>query len=81
MLMIYSSDISANVSTTAGNVILFGSESTVSQLQFNNGTIVSHTASTNANVKGLILKTATTQNNNSVMSLYTVYGSGRLYFV
>ncbi len=76
------SDITSNVSSTAtSNIILSGSEGTVTQLQFNNGTTATLTPASNATVKGLIWQTATSQNTMNVMSLSSTYGSGRMFFV
>lgn len=74
------SDITSNVSTTGSSPILTGSQGTVTQMEFNNGTTATVSTS-NLNVKGLIWKTAVTQNSINVMSLSSAYGTGRIFFV
>ena len=76
------SDISSNVLTNASSsTILTGSQGTVTQMEFNNGTTTTINPALNPNVKGLIWKTSATQNNNNIMSLSSTYGTGRMFFV
>lgn len=74
--------VTANVLTNSStNPILNGSQGSVSQLEFNNGTTVTLNPAANPNVKGLIWKSAATQNNSNVMSATSTFGSGRIFFV
>ncbi len=76
------SDITSNVLTNSSSTtILTGSQGTVTQMEFNNGTTATINPAVNPNVKGLIWKTSATQNNNNIMSLSSTYGTGRLFFV
>ena len=76
------STITSNVWTNAGSsTILTGSQGVVTQMEFNNGTTATTNTAVNPNVKGLIWKTAATQNNTNVMSLSSTYGTGRVFFV
>ncbi len=76
------SDITSNVLTTSSSSpILTGSQGTVTQMEFNNGTTATINTAVNPNVKGLIWKTSTTQNSSNIMSLSSVYGTGRIFFV
>ncbi len=76
------SDITTNVLTNSSSTpILSGSQGTVTQMEFNNGTTATINPAVNPNVKGLIWKTSATQNNNNIMSLSSTYGTGRMFFV
>lgn len=76
------STITSNIWTNAAtSTILTGSQGIVTQMEFNNGTTATTNTAVNPNVKGLIWKTAATQNNNNVMSLSSTYGAGRVFFV
>ena len=76
------STITSNVWTNAASsTILTGSQGVVTQMEFNNGTTATTNTAVNPNVKGLIWKTAATQNNTNVMSLSSTYGTGRVFFV
>lgn len=76
------SDITSNVLTTSSSSpILTGSQGTVTQMEFNNGTTATINTAVNPSVKGLIWKTSVTQNSSNIMSLSSVYGSGRIFFV
>ena len=76
------STITSNVWTNASSsTILTGSQGVVTQMEFNNGTTATTNTAVNPNVKGLIWKTAATQNNTNVMSLSSTYGTGRVFFV
>ena len=76
------SDITSNVLTTSSSSpILTGSQGTVTQMEFNNGTTATINTAVNPNVKGLIWKTSATQNSSNIMSLSSTYGTGRVFFV
>ena len=76
------SQTTSNVLTnSSSSPVLTGSQGTVIQLQYSNGTTATITPSANPNVKGLIWKTTATQNNSNIMSLSSVYGTGRIFFV
>ncbi len=76
------SDITSNVLTNASSTpILTGSQGTVTQMEFNNGTTATINTAVNPNVKGLIWKTSATQNSSNIMSASSVYGTGRIFFV
>ena len=76
------SQVSANVlAAGSGNVLLTGTQGTVSQLEFNNGTTVTLTPSVNSTVQGLIWKSSVTQGNTNVMCASSTYGAGRVFFV
>jgi len=76
------SDITSNVLTASGgNTILNGSQGAVTQMEFNNGTTATSNVAVNPNVKGLIWKTAATQNSTNIMSLSSTFGTGRVFFV
>lgn len=76
------STITSNVWTNAASsTILTGSQGVVTQMEFNNGTTATTNTAANPNVKGLIWKTGTAQNNSNVMSLSSQYGTGRVFFV
>ena len=76
------STITSNVLTNAASsTILTGTQGIVTQMEFNNGTTATTNTTANASVKGLIWKTASTQNNLNVMSLSSLYGTGRVFFV
>jgi hypothetical protein len=76
------STITSNVwANAASSSVLTGSQGIVTQMEFNNGTTATTNVAANPNVKGLIWKSAATQNNTNVMSLSSTYGSGRVFFV
>lgn len=76
------SQITSNVLTNSSSTtILTGSQGNVTQMEFNNGTTATINPAVNPNVKGLIWKTAVTQNNNNIMSLSSAFGTGRVFFV
>jgi hypothetical protein len=76
------SQVSANVlASSSGNVLLTGTQGSVSQLEFNNGTTATLTPSINSTVQGLIWKSSVTQGNTNVMCASSTYGTGRVFFV
>ncbi|CAN5737629.1 hypothetical protein BH11BAC4_BH11BAC4_16090 [soil metagenome] len=76
------SEISSNVLTnSSSSVVLTGLAGNVSQLQYSNGTSATINPVSNPSVKGLIWKTAATQNNNNIISLTSGFGTGRIFFV
>jgi hypothetical protein len=76
------SQVTSNVLTSSStNPVLNGSQGTVTQMEFNNGTTATLNTTANPNVKGLIWKSSTTQNSSNVMAASSAYGNGRIFFV
>lgn len=75
------SNITSNVLTnSSSSPVLTGSQGTVTQMEFNNGTTAT-VSNSNPNAKGLIWKSAVPQNSSNIMSLSSGYGTGRVFFV
>ena len=76
------SQVSNNVLTNStGNVILNGSQGSVTQMEFNNGaTITTHSAD-NSTVQGLIWENTYTQSSTHIMCASSTYGTGRVFVV
>lgn len=76
------SQVSSNVLTNAtGNVILNGSQGSVSQLEFNNGATITLQPTVNATVQGLIWMNGDAQTTTNVMCASSTFGSGRVFVV
>jgi hypothetical protein len=76
------SQLTGNVlAGSSSNVILNGSQGSVSQLDFHNGATLTISPAANANVQGLIWKTGTAQNNSNLMAASSKYGTGRVFAV
>ncbi len=76
------SQLTPNVLTgSSTNVILNGSQGSVSQLDFHNGATLTINPAANANVQGLIWKSGVTQNNSNLMAASSKYGTGRVFVV
>ena len=76
------SGVSSNVlSGATSNVILNGSQGSVTQLEFNNGATVSLNPSANPTVQGLIWKSSSTQNNSNALCASSTYMNGRVFVV
>lgn len=74
--------LTANVrSNSSSNVILNGSQGSVSQLDFHNGATITINTAANPNVQGLIWKTGVTQNSSNLMAASSTFGSGRVFVV
>lgn len=72
--------VSSNKST-ASSTILNGTEGTVSQLQFSNGATMSISTSANANAKGLIWTSTSTQGTSNIMAASSTFGTGRVFLI
>lgn len=66
---------------SSSSSILTGMAGNVSQLQYSSGTSATINPAVNPNVKGLIWRSSSTQNNSNIMCLSSTYGSGRIFFV
>jgi hypothetical protein len=76
------SQLTPNVLTgSSSNVILNGSQGSVSQLDFHNGATLTINPAANANVQGLIWKSGVAQNSSNLMAASSKYGTGRVFVV
>ena len=76
------SETTSNILTNGTtNPILHGVQGSVAQLKFSNGTSLSLNPAQNANAKGVIWKTSSSQGNLNLMCATTVFGTGRVCFV
>jgi len=64
--------------TSVSNTITNGSQGAVTSIQFNGGTSMTLSTTANASVKGLIWKSASTQNSSNVFCASSTYGTGRV---
>ena len=64
--------------TSLSNAITNGSQGAVTSIQFNGGTSMTLSTAANASVKGLIWKSASTQNSSNVFVASSTYGTGRV---
>ena len=72
--------VSSNKSTAA-TTILNGTEGTVSQLQYSNGATMSINTNANANAKGLIWTSTSTQGTSNIMAASSTFGAGRVFLI
>ncbi len=70
--------LTSNVSGLA-HPVLNGTEGTVTQLEYNNGSTLTLNTTANAAVQGLIWKSGVTQNSTNVMCAVSAFGSGRVF--
>lgn len=76
------SETTTNIlSNSSNNVILNGSQGSVSTLQFNDGATITLNPSDNTNVQGLIWQSGYAQGNTNLMSASSVFGSGRVFLI
>jgi hypothetical protein len=75
-------EVSNNVlSNTSLNPVLYGTEGTVSNLSFNNGSTLNLSPTVNPNVKGLVWRKTYSQGTSNVMCATSTYGQGRVFVV
>lgn len=75
------SGTSSNVLTNGSSPVLSGSQGAVTKLDLAGGTTATLNPTVNANVKGLIWYSNSTQNTSNVICLTSTYGTGRVFFV
>lgn len=75
-------ETSSNVLTNSStNVILNGSQGSVTQLDYHNGATVTINTTANPTVQGLIWQSGFTQNTTHIMCASSTYGTGRVFVV
>lgn len=76
------SETTTNVLTnSSSNVILNGSQGSVSKLQFNNGATITLEPTANSTVQGLIWQTGFAQGNTNLMCASSTFSSGRVFVI
>lgn len=70
--------LTSNVSSTS-HPVLNGSQGTVSQLEYNNGSTLTLNTTANSTVSGLIWRSGVSQTNTNVMCAVASYGTGRVF--
>ncbi len=76
------SGTSTNVLTnSSGNVILHGSQGSVSEIEFDNGATITLQPSVNSSVQGLIWQSGYAQANTHVMCASSTFGVGRVFVI
>lgn len=75
-------ELSNNVLASSSlNPILYGTEGTVTNLDYHNGSTLNLTPTVNPNVKGLIWRKNYAQGTSNVMCATSTYGQGRIFVV
>jgi len=72
------SQSTTNIPNLPNDSLLNGVFGTVSKVQFNGGTSMTLTPSTNSTVKGIVYKTGSSFGNSNVMVAYSRYGLGKV---
>ncbi len=69
------------LSNSSGNVILNGSQGSVSEIEFNNGATITLEPTVNSTVQGLIWESGDAQSNTNVMCASSTFGTGRVFVI
>jgi len=76
------SETTSNIlSSWSGNMILNGPNGAVQQLKFSSGTSMSINTTTNANARGVIWRTSSSQGSSNIMCATSLYGTGRVCII
>ena len=72
------SETSTNIPNLPADPLLHGPMGNVTSVQWSSGTSMTMAPAANSSVKAVAYKTGSTFNNNNVMCLYSLYGTGRI---
>jgi hypothetical protein len=76
--LVNQSGTTSNIATLTNNPILSGSQGAVTSIQYNNGTSMTMSPTSNSTVTGLIWRSGVTRNNSNVYCLTSTYGTGKV---